>query len=374
MATKLTTYRGLRTQTDVSPSGLVTTISSYNPVYSGSFTSSSVNGDRKHPNNYTMTVSKSSKMSGLSQSSALIGPASTTISGPQLGNVSALPALPSGWNSTAYNRCLSRLYSQFRGEVDLSLIVAELPENRRFIRAIGKTVRSIITTRNLLQGAWMKGWREPTKGIGSAWLAWQYAIKPSVQDIYNAANQLQKRSFSLQRVFARSHDTVQDSLNSPWSGDALVRSTKKVEASYRVQAECLFKISNSTLQACGDWSSLNPVSIAWETLPLSFVVDWCLDISSYLRNVESAMLYRNDFVGGYISTSQRMYRTESVGGGYTTASQRLSYAQTGWTVEANHTRAVLSSVPTPILPRFKVNLGPQRLISAASLLTQLLRK
>jgi hypothetical protein len=121
------------------------------------------------------------------------------------------------------------------------------------------------------------------------------------------------------------------------------------------------------------WSSLNPLSIAWELAPLSFVVDYFVDIGDYLRNVETALLYNANFVGGYTS---RLMRWECSYGGPVSVQDVSNVDQIGsfrTNVKAKVTaisfqRSVMTSYPFPYVPKFQAQLGSYRLATLASLL------
>lgn len=364
--------KGIRTTRTVSASGAETTTVAAVVNYGGNRSwTTSANRDHSSPHPYTNdAVLGQTLMEGASGSYAKQGRRSVTITGPQ-SVVLQTPVLPGNWIGDTYNTALSRLYGEIRGQVDLTLQAAEMPENVRFVRNVGKMIKKIIYTRDLLKGRWIKGWREPTNGAGSAWLAWQYAIYPTVCDVYDAAEQLHRRTSSMTRVMKTAKADATVSLRTQHDGPgALLNVSHK--ATYRVKADVLFNISNSTLQACGDWGSLNPLSIAWELQPLSFVADWAFNVGGYLRNLESAYLYRNDFKSGYVSTSEKHEITGTVDGFRQDVSDVYWYGMSGSRKQVKHNRAILNSIPIPDAPRFKVKLGSERLLSAASLLSQLL--
>lgn len=364
--------KGVRTTTNVSNAGVSTTTVQAVTNYGGNRTwTTSENRDHKLPHPYSNdAVLGQTLYEGASGSYAKQGRRSTLITGPQ-SVVLATPALQGNWIGDTYNTALSRLYGEIRGQVDLTLQAAEMPENVRFVRNVGKMIRKIIYTRDLLKGRWIKGWRHPTNGVGSAWLAWQYAIYPTVCDVYAAAEQLQKRTSSMTRVMktAKTRGYVQRFSQHDGPGTVI---NEVHDASYRVKAEVLFNISNSTLQGCGNWGSLNPLSIAWELQPLSFVADWAFNVGGYLRNLESAYLYRNDFVSGFVSTSEKHDIVGAISGVRESVSDVYWYGSSGSRKQVKHNRLILNSIPIPEAPRFKVKLGSERLLSAASLLSQLL--
>jgi hypothetical protein len=124
------------------------------------------------------------------------------------------------------------------------------------------------------------------------------------------------------------------------------------------------------------WTSLNPLSIAWELIPYSFVIDWFYDAGTYLRNLESALLYNNVFNGGYVSElyaydgteRTQKYFTYKVGiyTRYYTNTARRSRKR-------NFVRTKLLSYPLPRAPSISTDLSSARLLSAAALLRQLLK-
>jgi hypothetical protein len=203
------------------------------------------------------------------------------------------------------------------------------------------------------------------QGISNARLEFIYGWKPLVEDLYLAADESvrvplnvmgrfqghssQKLSFSHIQM-----QTVYGVVNFPVSSQ-----DAKVSIKIGVQLYTpSFDLSR--------WASLNPVSIAWEIIPYSFVVDWVFNIGGYLRNLETGLLSQNRFRNGYIT---QFFRGNVVG--------RLDNGSSFWTVNGQNidmNRSVLSSYPLPSLPRFSVELGSSRLLNAAALLGQLLKR
>lgn len=122
------------------------------------------------------------------------------------------------------------------------------------------------------------------------------------------------------------------------------------------------------------WTSINPLAVAWELTPLSFVYDWIVDLGGYMRNMETSLLYQPDFVAGYTSTLTR-YRSDTAvnevreeSGWRHHMSASSTYEMTGFT------RSLLGNYPYPQLPTLNPQLGSSRLLSLASLLRQKLKR
>lgn len=118
-----------------------------------------------------------------------------------------------------------------------------------------------------------------THDVSGRWLELQYGWLPLIGDVYEAA-----KAFSTiadpprrSRVMVKKHleDEVDTSISpSNWSGKG-VRSNN-----YRIIYE--MKESLSTPRSLG---LEDPVGIAWELIPYSFVVDWFIPIGTYLDNL-----------------------------------------------------------------------------------------
>jgi hypothetical protein len=122
------------------------------------------------------------------------------------------------------------------------------------------------------------------------------------------------------------------------------------------------------------WTSLNPVSIAWELVPFSFVVDWVFNVGGYLNNLETGLLQncRGAGLGATSFISQITAVDQSVnlaGTSSTGADVNVSFSQKY--IQFNRS---LSGYPLPRPPSFKVNLGSNQLLDSAALLAQLLNR
>jgi hypothetical protein len=139
-------------------------------------------------------------------------------------------------------------------------------------------------------------------------------------------------------------------------------------------SEVLFRIPESRLLEFAGYTSLNPASIGWELLPWSFVADWVVDVGGYLRNLENAWLYGSAFAGGY-STETILARTfgkfsYSYG---SSGSLIVCEADGGYQEYIYKRRQVLTGIPIPRVPRVDIQLGAQRLLASAALLSQFLK-
>jgi hypothetical protein len=145
--------------------------------------------------------------------------------------------------------------------------------------------------------------------------------------------------------------------------------------STRVELKVLLDLKTNSLNEISNYTSCNPVSIAWELIPFSFVVDWVVDVGGYIRNLESAILTNNRFLGGYTTIVSRVHNVRSTtGGNYVGPNQFTVYNLNGNATYVRKDRTIMTNYPFPRLPRFSVDLGSGRMLNAAALLSQFLAR
>ena len=158
------------------------------------------------------------------------------------------------------------------------------------------------------------------------------------------------------------------------SSQALIPASvfKFTDSKVRCEISVKLKPNNSRVSALASYTSLNPASMLWEAMPYSFVVDWVYNLGGYLRNLETALVYCNQFVDGYVTYGEK---TESIwtqkwSGTYASSNRIYDYSG-GWT-RTMKDRQKLYSYPFPRFPVLNPELGTGRLLNAAALLSQFL--
>jgi len=266
-----------------------------------------------------------------------------------------------------YNEALQRLSGKVRGELDLSIDIAELHKTAKMLNLKDQLVNytKMFLGRNKFVAT--------AKSLGNLWLAYTYGAKPLMQSIYGIADEHLRVVYNRS---ARYRARATENLRAEWVetdtclGGIIRWKRPKGTVKYSVTVGVDVRTDQFDFDR---WSSLNPVSIAWELMPFSFVVDWFLDVGGYLRNMETYLLYANKFRSGYrtnlvsfdLSISDTTYSGQD-------ATRTWYSLYSGKMKSTILDRTVLLSYPAPTLPSFKADLGSSRLISAAALLSQLL--
>lgn len=299
----------------------------------------------------------------------------------------ALYTQPSGtnlqnqWHSNsaiirvAQNKALTELYDRVRGSGLNALVSAgEYAESKRMIagalHSAGSLIRSARRLRKLLLS-------NPSLVLSSGWLAYTYGWKPLMQDIYNATEfhyRLLKELSTNGKAQVDDTDTTKATL-SGW-----VNITTKKTLSERALYGLTVGVDDTASYNLSRITSLNPLSIAWELMPLSFVADWFVDIGGYLSNMEASCGMGLSFKRGYFTRTtmdtvekrgwgERNTKTPAAGYWIQNADSFTGYGKTQRITKA---RSVLTSFPRPNFPAFQVSLGARRIMSAASLIRVIL--
>lgn len=272
-----------------------------------------------------------------------------------------------------YNKALDAFNEKVRGSLDLAIDVATARQTAAMFKPLDRLVRlakDVVTRRPL----------EAIRDISGLWLEYVYGWKPLVEDIYGAADNLANHVNNVtSRVAVRKGLPSKSSGLTSWTilaGGSAVKGT--LDATTSSFQGCRIEATLTDIrEGISTWTSLSPISIAWEVIPYSFVVDWVFNVGSWLRNYETALLWGRP---GQKFTISRLARIERVAG------PQVSY---GWAnvpsrylivdkrmhrVSAQFSRTVQSTWPTPVRPKFRVNMGTGRLLNAAALLGNLLRR
>jgi len=194
-----------------------------------------------------------------------------------------------------------------------------------------------------------------------AWLEMRYAWRPMLKDIYDLSDSIRQLDVPRQkslRVSSRINRTIIP------SGGGIKTVTGKGAYVKYIQAT----LSEKPFSFPAYLGLDDPLSIAWEVIPLSFVADWFVPIGNYLstRNIVSEM------EGKFVRTTHDWYRgrvTEMVAfvGDAQFNTQRSD--PSGYIAQVNITRTIHTSLSVP-LPTFRNPLGASpatRLLDALAL-------
>jgi hypothetical protein len=256
-------------------------------------------------------------------------------------------------DDVAYNQALSRQFDIIRAGVDLSVTFAEMGSVKRMIKDVTKVTRYI---RSFHPKRW-----------GRKWLEYQYGWRPLVTDIYRTAELILNYASKegVQKVRTRGSDQVSKSESQPYPAKGRTVTT----SSARCEIISYWDLRETDTITASNFTSLNPVNIAWELVPYSFVVDWFYDVGGYLHSMETAYLNRMRFKRGQFSFGRKTMCQATYSFSQQLGSYRNSVSCSAESEYSSFRRRSLAEVPFPRAPSFNVKLGSQQLLSAASLLS-----
>lgn len=296
------------------------------------------------------------------------------------------------------NRALAKLKDQ---RINLAVSLAELPETVTFlydgVKAIVNVYKDLRSKEKRLKReyerqrqrarskdinikrsakAWLRKMGRETDQIASLWLAFRYGVMPLVYDIQGAIEELQRPKEAVgDLIHVKTSKKLEEVKPIPWymripQGDHSLRGdeTLQVDVTYTVVLNCVVERPRSVVQL----GITNGLELLWEVTPLSFVVDWALNIGESLHGLDAGV--GTLFVSGTISEKRELKRTvgpvsRTLNGGHivtTTGSGGVSY-------QKHYHRTVLSSLPSPQV-YVSNNMNWMRMLDAFALLKTMFLK
>lgn len=225
----------------------------------------------------------------------------------------------------------NKAYAKFLGEVsDRAQLAAGLAEGRQSLDMIGARCKQLVqfskyvkacrfgdAARTLGMSVVPPGVRI-SKTYGNNWLEYWFGWKPLIGDIHSAINQIQEP--------IRNHVARGTGYN-VWSSKYVPYGAYQIGYSHDrfigASAQAEVAIANPNLWLANTLGLINPVSVLWELVPFSFVVDWFANVGQVLGsytdlyglkvvNPQSALIVRGKSVEfwttyGWVSNYSTVY-------------------------------------------------------------------
>lgn len=284
-----------------------------------------------------------------------------------------------GWSANDDLRLLAKLSEEIRGHsFDLGINIAEASESYHTIlgnlRSLGGALVSLKHGRvsNAFRYLGVTGRRNTlatrrlsAKDISGRWLEMQYAWRPLVSQSFEAAKALEAVTGPRVLRFSVSSGTRRSTYEG--SPTPIYKYPITLSYSVRQKAELYEDVSVNRSLALVD-----PVQIAWEVVPYSFVVDWFIPIGTYL----SVWQMIPQLKGRFMKTQRIVHKSPSQCTVVQNGGENWRYGSATCREHMFRTdRTVTSSLAVP-LPTFNPPpkaLSPKRLLNAVALVHQLLK-
>lgn len=169
-------------------------------------------------------------------------------------------------------RAKTDVWSSLIRQYDLGTELAELHQTIQFGLSILKAARNPIETLRRLSV-------NKPDAFMNAWMSYRYALMPLIYSARDIAELISSKD-DLYKTVRRAVDKSIPNPNIPDSSCFYTTTNGSITA--RVMAKGRW--DTSKLKLMGQ-VGLNPISTAWEVIPLSFVIDWFINFGDYLTAV-----------------------------------------------------------------------------------------
>jgi len=200
-----------------------------------------------------------------------------------------------------------------------------------------------------------------SKTLANLWLEYSFGWKPLITDILGAHEAVLKALEKKSRGEQTFSSIYKVPYSFPWS--TVYDYAGSVNQSILTQIS--YKYVNDGLFGKNTLGLTNPLSLAWELMPYSFVVDWLVNVSSFLQNltVPHALAFGAGF---QTAISEGNYTVTEVGFAPTYSGSRPSWTVQNFAME----RRILGDFPVPHSPIIKLDYNFTKMIHTLALLVQ----
>jgi hypothetical protein len=286
----------------------------------------------------------------------------------------------------AKRRCINKVKA---ADVNVAQVVAEA---QKTMDMVGTTATNLANAflqfkkGNFKQGMKRLGLQKnprqvPTSskhGLSDNWLAIQYGWLPLLSDIHGACKYLaEKQSPPRFRFVGKS--TVSDSKQVFVHGPASFGEIVSRELGYKCDTAVMmsFEQENPTQRTMSQLGISDPLLLAWELLPYSFVIDWFLPVGNYLQTLDytRGLKFKDGYVRQFSQNEWTVICTGKLNSYVGVPATRVSY-QAASLITSRNTfllRDKLTAPLRPSLPQLKNPLSPTHMLNGLALLTKAFR-
>lgn len=205
------------------------------------------------------------------------------------------------------------------------------------------------------------------KAPANAWLGWKYGVSPLMSDLHASYTELKKQCEKPLIRCVRKSKTAYLNETREISPERF----KTIDAYYEIQKIMYVEVDSAGLAWASDHGLTNPLSLVWELTPYSFVVDWFIDVGSFLQSLDLPAIVKRSVV--YTTRRQRSLVYGFTRGQAGFGGDTIVLEQAKCFGQHRKTSRSVGAIGIE-LPQFAPALGASRITSALSLLTQIKTK
>lgn len=229
----------------------------------------------------------------------------------QSGNLVTLygRSAPVDSNDFLFKLVENRLNGKLRNsDIDLGVSLGEYRETAAFLsKSVVKVAKSYRQLRKgdvsgamtTLTGRPNSRWKDIPGASSDAWLAYTYGLRPLVNDVYGACSALEKayaRPRDLTRIVSRLSKTTVMTIGGEVSFNLVERLS--IAGRRTLVGVFSYRVANPLVHSLDQLGVINPLSVAWELVPFSFVVDWFIPVGRFISDIVPPQGL--DFMDGYV--------------------------------------------------------------------------
>ena len=254
--------------------------------------------------------------------------------------------------------------------------IGELKETREYFHTVVKRIDSVSI--QAAKDAFRRSKRSGKSAFDifpNTWLEYRYAIRPLMFDFQNVCNALANKIEKGQLVEGHgkqiedlSNSKSTTTIGSGSAGDYVTTDTIFGSRTYRGFAYA--GVENVGIQVAG----VDPLSTFWELTRLSFVLDWAIDINSWLKAISP--FTGAEIKGAGVSIKEEYTMSQSWSATWSKTESGLLYSGSGYCNDATRieVKSYTRSSYEVSLPGWNPRLTTSRWIDLASIIYGIQRK
>lgn len=189
-----------------------------------------------------------------------------------------------------YDKKLKRkLHSKLKGQVvHVGNLIAERKQTMDLVQSSVKRILQLVKAKkNILKS--VAAYAKDSKKIAGDILAFKFGVEPLINDIQTFAKYIDETSDE-PIVVARSNlggANVSKGARNPGIPVNIVTPTFRFDGMLEMSYTVKCVVTNPAARSLSQFGLINPLEIAWEILPWSFVIDWFIPVGDWLSSQTS---------------------------------------------------------------------------------------
>jgi hypothetical protein len=201
------------------------------------------------------------------------------------------PAIPFWVQQACYSNVVNKLKST---DLNVGQAIGEARESVQTITSILGDIKNLISWRSFAKRAGRAAARSASNkrfddyfsnaGMASQYLRYIYGIKPMMSDIFAAA-QVIENGLGEGQLDVVSATMIDSGFELPtWASSQKLRA--EGECTRGITCQFAIKVANPTYYQLWRYGLTNPIAVAWEVFPMSFVIDWFIHLGNFLSAID----------------------------------------------------------------------------------------